>query len=42
MRLKKRLFYLTFGSLGFLIFTHLYDNDIEFVYKETEENEYIR
>ena len=33
---------MVFGSLGFLIFTHLYDNDIEFLYKETEENEYIR
>ena len=42
MRLKRNIFILAFGSFGFLIFTHLYDTDIEFVYKDTEENHYIR
>lgn len=36
------MFYLVFGSMGFLIFTHYYDADIEFIYKKTKENEYLR
>lgn len=28
--------------MAFLIFTHIYDTDLEFIYKDTEENEFIR